>query len=440
MRRLDRAALLAFVADVWAARGRETAVEDGVVIARDPATGARRRVGVAFGPGEAGDADAVVAPNPDRIRAGAGGDVRVIGPAEIRNLLRYALDRETAERLAGRHLDLSLSAPDPEPKPSVRTPRLLAALVAAATALALIAGGATVWSPGDPVTTATPATFDGGTPTPYPSGVGAYPVGVDRDGVENLTAFVERHRSLVAGQSYALSVSFDGARNADGTRVLDGRVAVRVRNGSVYRYRYTGVRFGDGMESGTGIDRAGYADGTALYVRDGDEYRRRPLPNDGEASPFADRVAELLWLYLSTEETSVRGVRHDSEIRYRIAAKGSPARLGDDGRSAPASDGPLGGDDLEPPFDRVRNYTAVAYVTPDGLVTDLRVSYERPDGTAVSFALSYASVGAATVEPPPWYPEARAATGGPHADEDGDGRYRIGGSALSGADELRDVR
>jgi hypothetical protein len=503
MRGLDRAALLAFVAEAWAARGRETAVVDGVVLAREPTTGVERRVAVAPARGgvlgarlgradrvdlpadadaDAG-VDAVVTPAPERVARRVDGDVRVLGPAAVRDLLRHGLDASTGERLARRHLGVDLEVE--------RGPRLDApdgggltasfpggppVLAAVLVVLALVAGGVVVAWPGgseagtgerpaaSEYTVVAPSTPEAGEPlaaSEYtvvpPAGTAAatrgseFPPGLGPGGVENLTALLEGHRERVVGRPYAFSMTFRGTTGADGTRWADARTSVRVRSESVYRYRQVGVpegRVGVGAASATNATnatqgasggsgtagavtvRGGYADGEVLYLRDGDDYDRRPLPASTGASRFADRVEGFLRVYLSTNRTSVTAT---DEVAggYRVVATGRPSRLVADDRIPP------GGDDLRPPFEAVRNYTAVAVVTRQGLVRELRVAYERPDGVEAAFALTYVSVGSlpagpSSVEPPSWYEAALAATGDGRGADDDDDRNGEAAAAAGG--------
>jgi len=481
MRGLDRAALLAFVAEAWAARGRETERRDDAVLVREPATGVQRRVAVAatrggvlgarLGRVGAVDprADVVVTPAPGRVRRRVGDDVRVLGPAAVRDLLRHGLDAPTGERLARRHLGIDLEvererrpgAPadggSPAPGPSLpgTTPVLAAVLVA----LAVVAGGVGVGWPGgsDPeagepfaaseYTVVPPSTPPAAVePTAVePTAVDEFPPGLGPGSVENLTALLERHRAVVVGRPYALSMTFRGTTGADGTRWADARASVRVLSESVFRYRQVGVPEGrvgvvttdgtnrTGDANGTGgaiVVRGGYADGEALYLRDGDDYDRLALPASASASPFASRAVGFLRVYLSTNRTRVTAI-DEGRGEYRVVATGRPSRLLANDRIPP------GGDDLRPPFEAVRNYTAVAVVTRQGLVRELRVAYERPDGVEAAFALTYVSVGSlpagpSSVEPPSWYEAALAATGDGRGADDDDDRNGEAAAAAGG--------
>jgi hypothetical protein len=494
MRGLDRAALLAFVAEAWAARGRETAVVDGVVLAREPATGVERRVAVA--PARSGvlgarlgradrvdlpadaDADAgvdaVVTPAPERVARRVDGDVRVLGPAAVRDLLRHGLDASTGERLARRHLDVSLRVPES----AASTPGRPAWLVPAAVLVLILVGVAVAAglgapsglgsssgpgaeeagsgvpsvtaadSRGDP--TATPPSAPVAVETPIPTAlyVESMPAGLGRAGVENVTRLAAGHRETVAGAPYALVVTVERT-NARGTTAATARTSVRVRNRSVYRFDRSVTRRGDG--TAVDLDEEGYADGEALYVRDGDGYRRTP-PSPSDDEPYADAVSGLVTDVLGTGETSVRGYLYFGSTRYRVvasgtsplgsaananasvgaseganvsagASEGANASVGvSEGANASAIGGANATVDVAPGIRlprsaTVANRTTFATIRPSGLVRQLRIVSERPDGTEVTVEVRYVTVGylpgeRATVDPPEWYADAREATNG----------------------------
>jgi hypothetical protein len=398
MRRRDRETLAALFAAAHDARGRETSVGAGVVAVRDPHSGRERRVAVARRPGEVGDVDAVLTPYPDRFPDG--GDPDVLGPADLRDLLRYALDREDGERLAEEFLGLSLSAPTSSPGPSRPVwlaPALVVVAVVAAAGLAVAVGPLWTDDAGGPTPTAT-FTFASSTPTPAAETTAvddAYPTGLSRSEVTDAAALADRHERLLAGAVYAVRVEFDGTRSVEG-EVYDGAtLTADVENESVYRSRFVGARRSD--RDGERFDTRRYADATAEYVRTGGTVERRSLPNGGEASPFDARTATFVERYLGGTNTSVRTIYLSGERFYRVVVGGAPSQLG--------SPAPLGSGDeaFDPPFASATNYTAVAYVRPSGLVSRLAVDYERADGEEVSFVMSFRVGTGVAADPPPWY-------------------------------------
>jgi outer membrane protein assembly factor BamB len=115
LREQDHDAIVAFVADLWAASGWDTATEGAVVTARGQSTTQRLLVlpptwlsRLRSVPAFEGPVDLVVTP---RESAGAlprgTPSVPVVAAADLRNRLLYALDTETGETLAQRHLGVS---------------------------------------------------------------------------------------------------------------------------------------------------------------------------------------------------------------------------------------------------------------------------------------------------------------------------------------------
>jgi hypothetical protein len=157
------------------------------------------------------------------------------------------------------------------------------------------------------------------TPIPTALYVESMPAGLGRAGVENVTRLAAGHRETVAGAPYALVVTVERT-NARGTTAATARTSVRVRNRSVYRFDRSVTRRGDG--TAVDLDEEGYADGEALYVRDGDGYRRTP-PSPSDDEPYADAVSGLVTDVLGTGETSVRGYLYFGSTRYRVVASGT---------------------------------------------------------------------------------------------------------------------
>jgi hypothetical protein len=111
---LDAAARARFVADLWECRGYEVTVGEGVVVARNPVTGASERVGLArrtlTGWRLDCDApDAVVAPRDGAAprRLATDRSATFVGPETLRNMLLYAVDAADRRRLFETHFDRS---------------------------------------------------------------------------------------------------------------------------------------------------------------------------------------------------------------------------------------------------------------------------------------------------------------------------------------------
>lgn len=116
-RRLDRAEFVRFLADLWAARGYETAVlGDGRISAsRDGTTEyllpvPTRRVRSPTAPDADGPVDVVVTNGraDDAVRrAAATRDARPVDASDLHRMALYAVDRETLESLTREHFDAS---------------------------------------------------------------------------------------------------------------------------------------------------------------------------------------------------------------------------------------------------------------------------------------------------------------------------------------------
>jgi len=115
LREQDHDAIVAFVADLWAASGWDTATEGAVVTARGQSTTQRllvlpplRLSRLRSVPPFEGPVDLVVTPgeSPGALPRGTP-SVPVVTAADLRNRLLYALDTETGETLAQRHLGVS---------------------------------------------------------------------------------------------------------------------------------------------------------------------------------------------------------------------------------------------------------------------------------------------------------------------------------------------
>jgi hypothetical protein len=430
LRRLDGEALAALVADLWAARGFETRRAGGVVVATRDGRTSRIAVRGLGGPTD-GPVDVAVDPRGRRARRGAAGSAdrtgaRVVDAAALREMLWYAVDRETAATLCERHLGtppdrlappLAVrlrrrlrvpSLPDgrdrrrgprspfsgPRSAPLSRSPVALAvalvllAGVAGAAGVALtddgrVRGGAT------PTAEPTAAAVPSDTPRPVFPGLAAVP-GVTAAGVTDPAALAAAHDRAL-GDRYSLWI--DVYRPADGAP--NSTVRQRDVDVSVAGDRYL-------LEAALERDRgdrpllAVYDDGERLYVTD---YRngtveRRALPANATSPatvPSPDVLRRVIVTrYLSTPRTNVSTVvEEDGRQYYRVVGTGAPA-------------GDLAG---------VTDYTVVALIDGRGLVADLSARYvvETPEGRVpVRFEATYGNT-REPFDPPAWYEVVAAA-------------------------------
>lgn len=440
LRSLSEAELSAFVADLWAARGFETAVEDGTVAIERPSNGLQERIAV----GRAHDSEEadILIDLSGGHASQAEADVRVLHADDLRGMLLYAIDRDTAGRLYAGHFGRSLDA-----EPSVplrrRLHRRLTRRVLGAVLIAFLVAGAALGTPGgapmvgssDQFVPAVPVPVDGPhtkqptatSTTPAvmtdryrPAGGGdlfRYPPGIGPTGVTDAQALAAAHRSSVASTAWKLRLHHN--RSIDLIHPFRDWSAAEqtVVRASPSRYRFEVVgleRIQSGsIASTTYVD---YGDGAANYRRliglHGEAYKRTQLPSEDEPGVFAAVSAAYVRRYLSTTETRIEPVRVGNTTRTRVVAEGRPVA-----------------------FARtVANYTAVAIVDRQGTVHRLTVQYTLlqrvPDPTpngvatpyaspvdvptepvaAVRFEMSLTEFGAANLTAPSWYDTARTAT------------------------------
>ncbi|MFB6129905.1 MAG: hypothetical protein ABEJ28_03680 [Salinigranum sp.] len=350
----------------------------------------------------------------------------MIGPADLRGMALYGVDRDDAEALFRRHFGRSFRVDTPaddstgwlagrvdlSPRGAL-VRRSAPALVAVALAV-LVIGGVLLPPGGGSIDSAAGGGADVGrhtavdaptsTPTPavtpaLPATVAeasrdGYPPGVTADGVENLTELARAHRALAARRSYRLDVEHIELENGSVT----GRVRERTTVESRYRYA-------------TSIDRTGrtrmypfavaphevYADGRRLYVhREGESvpYQVKPLGTSAEGPP-SERAGIVIQEFLKTLHTSVR--------RRSAAGPWSPPDRTDRNWTRRVYVEGTG-----TTYPRAKHYRVTASVSPRGFVYSFRARYAVP-GTNVTVlsTFTYTDVGNATVRPPAWYERPR---------------------------------
>lgn len=426
LRDLDDGELLAFLAALWEARGWETTVDDGRVVAtRDD----QRQTIAVVRPHRfhlrrppIPDADVVVSTRADGRVAGAASDegAEFLDPAALRDRLLYGVDRDTAERLYaaqfGRSLTVDTSPPgdetDEPDEAGLALPNGRAAVAVALVLLAAAVVGAPALFPAGETSFTTEATFtprwENATETEAP-----YPPGLSGEGVESASELAAAHADAVRNRAYVLRVA---ARGPAQTSVMTGRTrfnyTVWLQNSSVYRFRSVSV-FAEPQAgndtTGRRVYREGvYANGTAKFRRivDGNasaRYHRYPVETAGgpddhyvdrAARVFARDVRSYISTYLATPESTVEcrlRLAGGECSEYRVVATGVPTFLAGN----------------------VLSYRAVARVQPSGRVDSLAIEYRvSTDGqrAVVEFGFRYRRFENVTVRPPPWLPQARNAT------------------------------
>ncbi len=443
-RSLDEAERTAFVADLWAARGWETSIEGGAVVAtRD---GMERHLRV-VDPGRVGvpaldDAD-TLAPARDRDavrRAAERAGVRYVPPAVLYEQLRYAVDRETATTLFESTFEQPFDTPGPHVRPPVserfrqfvaETPRTarngfgeprlaLSVLLVVVLVGVVVAGPVLTPNEGDVPQVAENATAGtagagalGESSGPSDSATEAtnsdgLPPGVGRSGITDLSRLLAAHEQRVIGRQRTLHVAATGPPNSS---FMDSRTAwnytVRVQRSYHYSFDMNYTYPSGGLSrnrSGADSVRIGvFANGGVNYRQrvdaTGTSYLRYPTEAAGGAWTFTTEVTRYLQYFLSEEQSMISctesgnggaGIKTHS---CRIVVTGAPATI-----------------------PNAESYRATAVVNRNGVVTSLAVSYTLPDSDGdgarepVQFTLSYESLDTTTIAEPAWLPEAKNAT------------------------------
>lgn len=383
----------AFVADLWAARGFETAVEDGVVVAVQ--SGERRRLGVHHGAGWL----ARFAPGPSHeavdavVTSGAGdsqtpGDVTTIDAGALREMALYAIDRAECERLFRRHLGRPVAAAaDDEPAVPLTGSGAVAVVAVALLLVAGVGGFGPPTAPQSSTANVTPVSTDSvPSPADVTTGEPTAP-SVRVSGFESADRLASAHAQAVDGQSRRWSLTFRAYRN--GHLVKQKRQTVWLRNASVYRST-TEWWSGEGIGPEFRGNASTYANGTVAFerFREGNATMYARFAVDRRSPPFAEQPAALVRRYLAVDGSRVvTATSVDDALGYRIVATGAILS-----NSTPG--------------------TTTAEVTRAGVVRQLRTEYRSFEGLTVVVTFRLDDVGTATVTAPTWLEQARQETAG----------------------------
>lgn len=221
--------------------------------------------------------------------------------------------------------------------------------------------------------------------------------GLAADGVFDAGRLARAHGDRLAGRPFTRSRT-DTRRVNGSLRQRDETTLMYAAGGDRFRYRLNQTtQRAEGVERSE-IDR--YADGTRVLVasRDanGTEYEVLAGPNGDAYTPAqvfprnATGEASLARLFRLVDVTVTDRRTVDGRRHYRVE---TPARQ-----------------DIPP----LRNISLVATVTESGLIRDYRLSYDITRGeqrVRIVVTVAYDRLDRTTVEPPPWLPEAKAATG-----------------------------
>ena len=364
VRGLGSESLVAFVTDLWAARGFETDRDGAFVTARrggethvvyvltgragTPSIETARPVDVVVAAGrpETGETLATEA------------NARFVDAAGLTEMLRYAVSRDVAADLCERHFDAVPGALTFPPRDRIRravegleietvVTVLLAVVVVAVGAGAVFGsagpGVAGDGTPDEAETTVTPGTVTspgGDGPRTVTVNAGSSPTeagvsnpasvpGVSETGISNASRLAQAHAATVAGTS-SYTIWFDYYAPIDeSTQRVQYDVDVRVDGEQAF------VQAGRETVWGTrSLLSTIYFDGTDRYRAENSCEELTRLDNrtptaTPRAVPFM-RPGEMVRLYLATPESAVRAAENeDSGERYRLRGTGRPAGLPD---------------------------------------------------------------------------------------------------------------
>jgi hypothetical protein len=236
-----------------------------------------------------------------------------------------------------------------------------------------------------PAETVTPVAV----PTDTPAQTLSPPPGVAANGSVSPGALTRAHFAALGDRSFRWRLDYrrsvDRSAPVGGETVSNVSVDVaerRLRVGDDGSYRL--ARRMTGMAGGTV-----YADDTGRYVRgarsNGTGYR----VGSGEPSyRHSLRTGQTLGRYFAVDASAVETVERDGRTYYRVHVTAPPRTLADGHAKQ-----------------RITDYAATAYVTPEGLVRAIVVEYEytlTDDRVAVSLRSAYRGVGETDLSRPDW--------------------------------------
>lgn len=256
--------------------------------------------------------------------------------------------------------------------------RRLALVAAVAVVLAGCSAFPQSGSTTTPAETVTPVSVPTDTPDP---GAGLdLPPGVSANGTVDPAALGRAHRVALRDRSFTWQAAYE-QRDLDTDSIIDGvDKRMQVGDGGAYWLR---------TERSESEYQMLYADETGSYTR--------LVLNNRSADRYLENAIDYrhyltmpgsLHAYLSTDAASVTPATVGDRTYVRVHLTSPPPTIR--GRH---------------PKQTVHNYTATAYVTPEGLVRTLVVSYDytlRADHIAVSLRIDYDRFGETTVEQPAW--------------------------------------
>lgn len=393
------------LAAIWSARGYDTRIEDGVVLADGQTIDVIGRW--PWGRTDT-TADVLVGTHdtPLARRYARGHDATFVSPAALRDVLLYGIDRQAAERIAQTHLGCPVTGATtgtgtgtsgPDSTPIGREYRLTAVLVGIVLAVAVIAL-AGVGSPTGVIGSTTAGTVDdtdfgtGAIPVHADTGTDP-PAGLSATGVENASALATTHHDLIVESQRTSTVRYTGPAN---TSLFSNatRYESTLQAHSSYMYRYSVRQTVREGKNQTRMEYVEYSDGARIYSQfrvDGGEPEIAGGDWMSGTNHRPDREQDAITtLYagaLSAPGTGVTTIERQHDVVYEVRVAGDPETFPDE----------------------TTDFRAVAYVTSDGQLLALAIRYVHPEtGDPVAVDVTYHDVGElGHLDPPAWIDVAR---------------------------------
>lgn len=231
------------------------------------------------------------------------------------------------------------------------------------------------------------------TPAPSPP---THPPGVTADGVQNASALMSAHESILATNSYTMNKTVT-RRYANGT--LDWRYTASNRVAPTENRHHTRITF-----EGTGHTFGALQNIRKMetYRTDGDGYGIETNATTTRSFRFADRVGEaapLLVIFSTTEMRVQEHTSHNGTKLYRLTT----TRITEPTLFADAI--------VRRRYDTVENVRFTAVIDSRGFIHEYTLSYTYHHGVTtrdVSRDVRYRADDRIAVTEPPWYEDAKA--------------------------------
>lgn len=390
----------AFLAAVWEARGYETCVRGGTVIAQGDRVIRIDVVGPLPWQTANPDADVLVGTHDTRwtrVRAERHG-ATFLPPARIHDLLWYGVDRPIATSIARAHLDdTTTSVRDRLPSTDWIPPSRLTSthlvvvllLIAGVIGIGVVVSDAGVGGAAEPIEVATDRPVAAETISSHVDN--GPPPGLSDDGVDDVGTLVAVHQIRTSGSSQTVNVTYEGPSAwlfMDSTRLESS-----LRLHSERNYHHSVERTIERENETITVLTEEYRSGDATYVRSqrrnesGVAYASTDTQINRAPHPVRSIPRMIARDALTANRTDVEAVSRAEGTAYRVTAAGNSTEF------------------TRGQFQRQTGaFETTAHFTPDGRLLDLTVQYtDAHTGDPATIRVTYDDFGTTErIEPPPW--------------------------------------